>query len=160
MPKRKQSAVPEAVGNTREQLDTKLRGVTRELATLNRELASQMVLLASQTGETAPLISAVEALRQVQAHLAREDRTEANTRDTADVHHALASTLFKLGRAQNDVEALEASVGAYRTAITLASLLGDDDWRIEIRTEYDVALAALRARASDGPSDISALRVA
>ena len=142
--------LPEAVGTTAQARDLgqRLSTVTRELAGLNRELASQMVLLASQTDDPEPLIGAVEALRKVQAYVETQD----DPRDAGEVHRALADTLFALGRANTDADALASAVASYRAAITMASLIGDDDWRHAIRADYNACRAAL--------ADISAPRAA
>jgi len=103
------------VGRKKE-LDLKrdLKAVTNELAQLNRELANQTILLASQTGNTEPLIEAVEALRT-----ARELYSVENApRENAEVQQALADTLLTLAREKDDVKALMASIDAYRGAIT------------------------------------------
>lgn len=135
-------AIPEAVGETREVLEAKLSRVTQQLAGLNRELASQMVLLADQTGDTAPLVGAVKALRKVQSYYSADQAP----RETAEVHAALADALFALGRARHDTEALAHSVEAYRSAITLISLIGDDGWRRDLRMKYRDAQSALQSR--------------
>jgi len=76
-------------------LKRSLKKTNNKLAKLNRELAEQMVLLASQTGDTGPLIQAVTALRSAQ-ELYSIDNTP---RENAEVQQALADTLLKLGRA-------------------------------------------------------------
>jgi hypothetical protein len=134
-----------------DELSAKLGEVTHQLAGLNRELASQLVLLASQTGDTAPLMGAVRALRKVQAYYAQGEAP----RENAEVHEALADTLFKLGRARGDIEALQHAVISYRSAITLASLLGEDKWRRRLRRNYNAVLAEIGDR-----GDISNKRVA
>lgn len=108
------------------------RKATRQLADLNRELASKMILLASQTGDTAPLIQAVDALQRAD-ELFSSDNTP---RETAEIRQALAETLYTIGKAQNDVDALQRSVDAYRSAITLASMLGDDAMRTNLKKGY------------------------
>lgn len=128
------------------ELSRKLDAVTRQLAGLNRELASQLISLSAQTGDTQPLVNAVQALRKVQAHYAEGHAP----RENAEVNEALADTLAKLGRARGDRSALEHSVLAYRSAITLSSLLGDDAWRRDLRLKYqavqaDIALGQLAA---------------
>jgi hypothetical protein len=105
---------------------------TQELATLNRELASQMILLASQTGDTEPLIHAVSALRTAEELYP----AETSPRENAEIRQALADTLLTLGRANNDIEALENAITAYRDAITLASLLGDQKLRKALKRNY------------------------
>lgn len=147
---------PGGVGTSRSALEARLRQVSRDLVTLNRELASQMILLSEQTDDPALLMKAVEALRKVQVSVSGGD----DPRETADVHHALARALYALGRRRGDREALSASIDAFRAAITLASLLGDDDLRLDIRAEYDIARASLSNAPKMSAGDISALRVA
>ena len=118
----------------KKELDLKrdLKAVTNELAQLNRELANQTILLASQTGNTEPLIEAVEALRT-----ARELYSVENApRENAEVQQALADTLLTLAREKDDVKALMASIDAYRGAITLASMLGDEQMCQNLRKNY------------------------
>jgi len=118
----------------RKKLDLKRehRKTTRQLAELNRELAAKMILLASQTGDTAPLIEAVNALQKAQELFS----TDTPPREVAEVRQALAETLYTLGKAQDDREALEHSIEAYRSAITLASLLSDDKMRQTLKRNY------------------------
>ncbi len=125
----------------RNKLDLKrsLKKTNNKLAKLNCELAGQMVLLASQTGDTAPLIQAVTALRSAQ-ELYSIDNTP---RENAEVQQALADTLLKLGRANHDTEALSHAVEAYRGAITIASLIGDEAMRKELKKNYGLARALL-----------------
>jgi len=124
------------------------RRATRQLAELNRDLAAKMILLASQTGDTAPLIEAVDALRKAQELFS----TDTPPREVAEVRQALAETLFTLGKAQDDREALEHSIEAYRSAITLASLIGDEKMRLSLKANYAKAKKLLgdAAPTSDG----------
>lgn len=108
---------------------------TKELAVLNRELAAQMILLASQTGDTKPLVQAVTALRAADEHYS----ADATPRENAEVRQALADTLLTLGRANNDFGALRHAISAYRDAITLASLLGDQKLRKALKRNYSLA---------------------
>lgn len=116
-------------------LKREYKTTTRELALLNRELASQMILLASQTGDTEPLIQAVEALRAADEHYS----ADATPRENAEVRQAIADTLLTVGRAKNDLSALRHAVSAYRDAITLASMLGDQKLRKALKRNYGVA---------------------
>ena len=118
-------------------LEEKLGSVSRELAVLNRELASQMVMLASQTGDARPLIGAVEALRKVEGYYS----TAGDPRAKLETQEALADTLLALGRSNGDADALHHALLAYRSAITLASLLGDDTARRRLRANYAAAQA-------------------
>jgi len=128
----------------RNKLDLKrsLKKTNNELAKLNREIAGHMVLLASQTGDTKPLIQAVTALRSAQELYS----IESTPRENAEVQQALADTLLKLGRANHDTEALENAVEAYRGAITIASLIGDEPMRKELKKNYGLARALLGDR--------------
>ncbi len=117
-------------------LEQNYQKATQELATLNRELAAQMVLLASQTGDTEPLIAAVGALREADELYSQD----ATPRENAEIRQALADTLLTLGRANEDAVALEHAIAAYRDAITLASMLGDQKLRTELKRQYKQAL--------------------
>ncbi len=122
-------------------LKSKLKAVTQELAVLNVELAEQMVFLAAQTGDSAPLIGAVEALRKAEDIYS----LKSMPRRKAAVQKSLGDTLLSLGREHNDFAALEAAVQAYRSAITLASLLGDEVLRQELKHNYASARRLLAA---------------
>ena len=120
-------------------LKSDLKTTNNELAKLNRELATQMVKLADQTGEVSPLIDAVRALRSVQQLYSLDSTPHEN----AEVQKALADTLLKLGRRDNNNEAIEHAIEAYRGAITIASLVGDNDMRQELKRNYGFAKALL-----------------
>lgn len=113
-------------------LSREFRKSTRQLAELNRDLAAKMILLASQTGDTTPLIDAVDALQKAEELFS----TDTPPREVAEIRQALAETLYTLGKAQDDRDALERAIEAYRSAITLASLLGDDKMRQTLKSNY------------------------
>ena len=138
----------------RKALDLKrdLKKTNNTLALLNRELAAQMVLLASQTGDSAPLIQAVTALRSAEQLYS----IESTPRENAEVQQALADTLLTLGRTNDDQEALIHAIEAYRGAITLASLIGDNDMRRDLKQNYSTAKALL----GDGAKTQSLFKVA
>ena len=124
-------------------LKRSLKKTNNQLAQLNRELAGQMTLLASQTGDTAPLIQAVKTLRSVEELYS----IESTPRENAEVQQALGDTLLKLGRANHDTEALGHAVEAYRGAITIASLIGDEAMRKTLKKNYGLARSLLGDRA-------------
>lgn len=123
-------------------LKRNLKETNSELAKLNIELAGQMVLLASQTGDTSPLIQAVKSLRSAQELYS----VDSNPRENAEVQQALGDTLLKLGRANHDTEALSHAVESYRGAITIASLIGDEPLRKELKKNYGLARSLLGDR--------------
>lgn len=118
----------------RKKIDLKrdYRKATRQLADLNRDLAAKMILLASQTGDTSPLIQAVDALQKADELFS----VDSTPREIAEIRQALAETLFTLGKAQDDPEAIARSLDAYRSAITLASLIGDEEMRTKLKRNY------------------------
>jgi len=128
----------------RNKLDLKrdLKSTTKQLAKLNRELAGQMILLASQTGDIGPLVQAVNALTSAQKLYS----IESKPRENAEVQQDLADTLLKIGRANNDTVALENAIKAYRGAITIASLIGDEKMRQTLKKSYGLARALLGSR--------------
>lgn len=127
---------------TKLDLKRNLKKTNNQLAKLNRELAGQMVLLASQTGDTDPLIQAVKSLRSAQELYSLDN----SPRENAEVQQALGDTLLKLGRANHDTEALAHAVKAYRGAITIASLIGDEPMRKGLKKNYGLARALLGDR--------------
>ncbi len=129
-------------GRKKFDLKREYRKTTRQLADLNRDLAAKMILLASETGDTSPLIQAVDALQRADDLFSNED----TPRETAEIRQALAETLHTLGKAQDDADALERSIAAYRSAITLASLIGDDNMRNRLKTKYAQARKLLDAK--------------
>lgn len=125
--------------NHRKKLEVQLQETNSLLGKLNRELADKMVLLASQTGNAEPLIDAVAALRKAKTYY----NIETAPQETIDIQESLADTLLALGQQKYDTPALESAVDAYRSAITLASLLGDEDRRQNLKSNYRKACALL-----------------
>jgi len=60
-------------GRKKFDLKREYRKTTRQLADLNRDLAAKMILLASETGDTSPLIQAVDALQRADDLFSNED---------------------------------------------------------------------------------------
>lgn len=120
-------------------LNRELSSVNSKLGGLNRELAAKMIQLAAQTGDTSSLIEAVQALRKAKTYY----QVETAPRDSLDVQHALADTLLCLGRQTNDKMALNNALEAYRSAITLASLIGDEDLRADLKSNYTLTQGLL-----------------
>ena len=117
------------------ELQAKLDRTTSQLGELNRELAEQMITLAAQTNDTAPLIRAVEALNKAKTYY----KIDSAPKEALIIQCALADTLLKLGQKNRDRAALESSIEAYRRAITLASLVGDETRRQDLKVNYKLA---------------------
>jgi len=105
------------------------------LANLNREMALQMIVLASETGDKQPLIDAVIALRKAD-ELYRQDTTPI---ENAEIHKKLGDVLLNIGKNEDDMDALDHAIMAYRGAITIASLLGAEALRADARKNYALA---------------------
>lgn len=110
-------------------------GAARELFMLNRELAVQMISLASQTGDVRPLIQAVQSLHNASICYSADTTPLEN----AQVRQLMADTLLKVGQANNNLEAVSTAITAYRDAITLASMLGDQKLRSTLKSQYSQA---------------------
>lgn len=120
-------------------LQIKLRNTDRELGQLNWQLAQELVTLAEQANDPAPLIEAVEALRSAKRYYSFEDAP----REHALIQQSIADTLLILGRRTGDRDALMTARDAYRGAITLASLLSDESLRDSLRQNYREAQTLL-----------------
>ncbi len=121
--------------NLRDALQSQLDQTNSNLGELNRELAAHMIQLAGQTGDTAPLIDAVQALRKAKTYY----KVETAPQESVEIQQAIADTLLALGRKNEDRDALESALEAYRSAITLASLIGDEDRRQDLKINYKLA---------------------
>ena len=113
----------------KERLESELADTDARLALMQAQLAAQMVKLAGQTDDLAPLKEAEEAL-----YSARNYYTfETTPVEIGLVQVALGDMLLKLGREKSDKTAIARAKTAYRAAITLASLHGDDAQRKALR---------------------------
>lgn len=133
-----------AIDPRRQQADLEIekRQLDRELGQLNWSLAEELTKIAADTGETAPLIEAVDALRSAKRYYTFEDAP----REHALIQQAIADCLLTLGRKTRDREALCTARDAYRGAITLASLLSDDALREDLRHNYKLTQLLLGER--------------
>lgn len=114
----------------------KHRTATKELAHLNREMALKMIMLACETGDIDPLIDAVQAMCSAE-ELYNQDTTPI---ENAHVQKKLGDVLLSVGKNEVDMRALEHAILAYRSAITISSLLGEDALRADVRASYKLAL--------------------
>ncbi len=112
-----------------------LKQVSKELAALNRELATQMIVLASQTGDVNALTQSADMLRRSQQRYSPENTPQEN----AEIHLILAGTLFQIAKTNHDIDILHQAMSEYRHAITLASVTGNEKLRARIRKDYTAA---------------------
>ena len=109
---------------------------TAQLSELNREMALKLVSLASETGEVKPLIDAVHALRASE-ELFSQDTAQI---DTARLQKKLGDILLKVGKDEHNKDAVEAAITAYRGAITIASVLGAQNLRMDAKKSHALAM--------------------
>lgn len=133
-------------------MQIQLRDTDRELGQLNWDLARELITLADQSKDAEPLIQAVEALRSATRYYS----FEYAPREHALIQKSIADTLLKLGQTTGDRDALTTARDAYRGAITLASLLSDEELRESLRISYKVTLDLLGYR----PKNPTLFRVA
>ena len=112
-----------------------LKETSKELAKLNRELATQMIVLASQTGDINALIQSADTLRRTRDQFGPNNTPQEN----AEIHLILASTLHQIARTNRDMDTLEHAIVEYRHAITLASVTNNEALRKRVRRDYAVA---------------------
>ena len=123
----------------KETLESELADTDARLALMKAQLAAQMVKLAGQTDDLAPLLQAEEALSS-----ARNYYTFKNTPvEIGMVQVALGDMLLKLGREKSDNAAIARARTAYRAGITLASLHGDDKQRKALRSKVKMVESLL-----------------
>ena len=123
-------------------LQERLDQTDSKLALMNAQMAAEMVRLAGQTDDLAPLKQAEEALNASRKFYTYEDTPV----EVAMVQTALGDMLLKLGRAKSDKEAIARAKVAYRTSITLASMHGDDEARQELRDKIKIVDSVLGQR--------------
>ncbi len=123
-------------------LEHQLEMTDARLALMNAQLAAQMVRLAGQTNDLGPLKQAEEAILA-----ARQYYTfETTPVEIGMVQSALGDMLLKLGRAKSDKAAVLRAREAFRSAITLASMHGDDAKRDALRDKVQIADSVLGNR--------------
>jgi len=135
-----------------ETLEIKLDDTNARLALLKAELAAQMIQLARQTDDLAPLKQAEEALSSSRNYY----NFETTPVEIGMVQTALGDMLMKLGRAKSDKDAISRARIAFRASMTLASLHGDDRLREDLRDKVKLAESLLGHR----PKTQSLFRVA
>lgn len=117
-----------------------LKAVSKDLSRLNRELATQMIILASETNDVHALVQSAEMLRKSQERFGPDNTAQ----ESAEVHMILASTLHKIAKANQDIDVLEQAISEYRLAITLASVTNYDALRTRLRHDYKRARELMR----------------
>jgi len=116
-------------------LEDELANTDAKLALLNAELAAKMVKLAGQTSDLGPLAQAEEALSATRRYYEYENTPV----EICLVQSALGDMFVRLGKAKNERTAFQRAHKAYRTAMTLASMQGNETMRLELRDKLKIA---------------------
>ncbi len=124
------------------ELQHQLKQTDMKLALMNAEMAAQLVRLAGQSNELAPLQEAEEAILSARQYYTYE----TTPIEICMVQGALGDMLLKLGREKSDQGAIARARQAYRAAITLASMHGDEKFRNDLRLKMKVAETLLGQR--------------
>jgi len=125
-----------------DKLNHALGDTDARLALLNAQMAAQMVKLAGQTDDLAPLLQAEEALSSARNYYSFENTPV----EICMVQSALGDMLLKLGRVNSDKAAISRARDAFRAAMTLASLHGDDARRNDLREKVRIAESLMGKR--------------
>jgi len=123
-------------------LEQQLADTDARLALLKVQLAAQMIKLAGQTEDLAPLKQAEEALSAARNHYS----FETTPVEIGMVQTALGDMLMKLGRINSDKSALLRACEAYRASMTLASMRGNDSERDALRSKIKIAESLMGRR--------------
>jgi len=141
-----------ATFNKREELSRELRVTHVEITNAKFELVREYISLARQTNDAAHLDDALGVLSKMN----RSFSMESAVFEHVELQSNVAEAYLRIGRKTNNKLTLEKAKHAYRAAITLASLTGDDALREELRQNYRITLSLL----GDKPQSPSLFKVA
>lgn len=120
----------------------------RDLYMLNKDLAAQMISLASEHNDIGPLKLAVRTLQDANEYYSQDTTPHENV----EVRQMIADALLRIGQAQADSEVIDHAIQTYRSAIALASLLSDENLRMELKANYAKARSIQSQLVADRPN--------
>ena len=127
----------------RKALTKQLNNTNQELSQAKYDLIEEYVSLARQEMNLAPLNTALEVLASINVNPALGHSAHTHVSLQSEV----AKTFMQIGRKTNNRLALEKSKHAYRAAITLSSVIGDEALREDLRENYRIVLSILGDKA-------------
>jgi len=136
----------------RANLSSQLHETNSDIAQAKFELVRQFITLARQENEAKHLDEALGVL----SGMNKSHSMESTMRSHVELQSAVAETFLDIGREEKNRLTLEKAKHAYRAAITLASILGDDSLRENLRQNYRITLSLL----GDKPQSPSLFKVA
>lgn len=136
----------------RAKLAEQLHDTTSEIVRTKFELVREYVSLADMETSASHLDAALDVLSSLNATTLMENALS----EYVEVQSHVAAGFLRIGRKTKNRLTLEKAKHAYRGAITLASVLGDDDMRQALRQNYRTTLSLL----GDKPQNPSLFKVA
>ena len=133
-------------------LSAELRSTNSEIAQAKFELVRGYISLARQENNAAHLDDALGVLSDMN----KTHSIESAMRVHVELQSEVAETFLRIGREKSNRLTLEKAKHAYRAAITLASITGDDRLRENLRQNYRMTLSLL----GDKPQSPSLFKVA
>lgn len=133
-------------------LTSKLKETNNTIVQVKLDLVRQYIALARQEVDASHLNAALDALSAINTSHSMDSIALAHVELQSDVAQAF---LF-IGRKKNNRLTLEKAKHAFRAAITLASIIGNDPLREELRQNYRMTLSLL----GDKPQSPSLFKVA
>jgi len=132
---------------TKEILVEEIDQTDAKLALLKVQLAAQMIRLARQSDDLEPLKKAEAALAEAREFYAADECPL----EILIVHQAMAETCLSLARKRQSKSAILQAKLYFRAAITLASMLGEDKMRADMRAKI-VIIDSLLGKRPKAPS--------
>ncbi len=133
-------------------LSEKLETTGAEITQVKFDLIREFISLARQENEAVHLDDALAVLSAMTQSLSME----STVHDHVILQSEIAATFLRIGRKTNDQKILVKAKHAHRSAITLASISGNDALREELRKNYRFTLSLL----GDKPKNVSLFKVA
>jgi len=133
-------------------LSGQLQVTNVELSQTKFALTREFISLARHQNDAVHLDDALTVL----ASMNKTHSMENAMYEHVDLQSEVAELFLSIGRQKNSRTLLEKAKKAYRTAITLASLTGDDAMRETLRQNYRITLSLL----GDKPQSPSLFKVA
>jgi len=136
----------------RHDLSSQLSATNSDIVETRFELVRKYIALARAENDAAHLDDALGVLSDMN----KSHSMESALRVHVELQSQVAETFLRIGRSKSNRLTLEKAKHAYRAAITLASITGDDPVRENLRQNYRITLSLL----GDKPQSPSLFKVA
>jgi len=136
----------------RAKLSEQLQATHVEITQVKFDLVREYITLARQENDAVHLDEALHVLSTMNKYFS----LESTVLEHVELQSAVAEAFLRIGRKTENRLTLEKAKHAYRAAITLASITGDDRLREELRQNYRITLSLL----GDKPQSPSLFKVA